>query len=99
MTMFDAKFFDDIANRLAESVPASFKDIRDDLKNNFRSILQDAFSKLDLVTREEFDTQTAVLARTREKLDALEETITALESHLASPQKQTPVNPKTDEKE
>jgi len=70
--MIDPKIFDDIAEKLSNAVPSNIKGIRDDMKKNFRSILQGAFSKFDLVTREEFDTQVKVLLRTREKLEALE---------------------------
>jgi len=77
--MIDPKMFDDIAEKLSNAVPSNVKAIRDDLKKNFRSILQGAFAKFDLVTREEFDTQVKVLARTRTKLDNLEKEISAIE--------------------
>ena len=63
---------EDLARKLAESVPAGLKSMRDDLESNFRSVLKSGLDKLDLVTREEFEVQQAVLARTREKLEALE---------------------------
>jgi len=53
--------------------------VRDDLEQNFRSLLQSSLSRLDLVTREEFEVQQAVLARTREKLEALELRLKSLE--------------------
>jgi hypothetical protein len=53
--------------------------VRDDLEQNFRSVLQSSLSRLDLVTREEFEVQQAVLARTREKLEALELRLKSLE--------------------
>ena len=53
--------------------------MRDDLEQNFRSLLQSSLSRLDLVTREEFEVQQAVLARTREKLEALELRLKSLE--------------------
>jgi BMFP domain-containing protein YqiC len=52
----------------------------EDMERNFKSLLQSALSRLDLVTREEFDVQMAVLSRTREKLEALETRLTELES-------------------
>jgi len=61
-----------LARKLTESMPAGLRSVRDDLENNFRSVLRASLSKLDLVTREEFEVQEAVLARTREKLEALE---------------------------
>jgi BMFP domain-containing protein YqiC len=53
----------------------------DDLESNFRSVLQTGLGKLDLVTREEFEVQQAVLARTREKLEALEAKLEDIESN------------------
>lgn len=60
-----------LARKLAESVPEGLRSVREDLETNFRSVLQSGISKLDLVTREEFEVQEAVLERTREKLEAL----------------------------
>jgi hypothetical protein len=54
--------------------------MRDDLEQNFRSVLRGGLEKLDLVTREEFEVQEAVLARTREKLEALEKRVAEFES-------------------
>ncbi len=72
-----------LARKLAESVPDALRSVRDDLETNFRSVLKTGIGKLDLVTREEFEVQEAVLARTREKLDALEAQLAELEkSHL-----------------
>jgi BMFP domain-containing protein YqiC len=61
-----------IARKLADAVPEGLRSIREDLEKNFRSVLRSSLSKLDLVTREEFEVQEAVLAKTREKLEALE---------------------------
>ncbi len=63
---------ENLAKKLAESVPEGLRSMRDDLETNFRGVLQSGISKLDLVTREEFEVQEAVLARTREKLERLE---------------------------
>lgn len=75
--MLDSKIIDDISRRigalLAEAPVA-------DIEKNLRPLLQSAFAKLDLVTREEFDVQTQVLLRTREHLDRLEQRLAALES-------------------
>ena len=70
---------DDIAGRLAEAVPQNLKAIGEDLEHNFKSLLQTGLAKMDLVTREEFDVQVAVLARTREKLEALEARLAELQ--------------------
>ncbi len=70
---------EDLAKKLADAVPEGLKSLREDLEQNFRSVLQSGLSKLDLVTREEFEVQEAVLAKTREKLDALEATLQEME--------------------
>jgi BMFP domain-containing protein YqiC len=80
--MFDTKAIDDIANRLADSIPSGFHHLKADLEKNFHAILQSALAKLDLVTREEFEVQKAVLAKTRSKLDDLERRIAELEQQL-----------------
>jgi BMFP domain-containing protein YqiC len=71
---------ENIARKLAEAVPEGLRSVREDLENNFRSVLRASLSKLDLVTREEFEVQEAVLARTREKLEALEGRLEELEN-------------------
>ena len=72
---------ENIARRLAEAVPEGLRSVREDLESNFRSVLRSSLSKLDLVTREEFEVQEAVLARTREKLEALEALVRELEQN------------------
>jgi BMFP domain-containing protein YqiC len=69
-----------IAKKLAEAVPEGLRSMRDDLEQNFRSVLRASLAKLDLVTRDEFEVQEAVLARTRAKLEALEAKVQELES-------------------
>ncbi len=63
---------EDIARKLTDAVPEGLRSMREDLENNFRSVLRSSLAKLDLVTREEFEVQEAVLAKTRAKLEALE---------------------------
>ncbi len=70
---------DDLAGRLAEAVPQNLKAIGEDLERNVKSLLQTGLAKMDLVTRDEFDVQVAVLARTREKLEALEARLAKLQ--------------------
>ena len=70
---------ENIARKLAEAVPEGLRSVREDLENNFRSVLRASLSKLDLVTREEFEVQEAVLAKTREKLEALEARVSEIE--------------------
>ena len=74
---------ENLAAKLAESLPEGLRSMREDLEQNFRSVLRARLSRLDLVTREEFDVQEAVLARTREKLEALERRLDELESGAA----------------
>lgn len=78
--MMDPKLIDDLARRLSNAVPTGLREAQQDLEKNFRTVLQNTLAKLDLVTREEFDVQTRLLARTRAKLEALEKTVTELES-------------------
>ena len=77
--------FDDLARRLADAVPDSMRNFGRDLEGNFKAILQAQLSKLDLVTRHEFDVQSALLARTRAALSALEARVKELETKLTSP--------------
>jgi ubiquinone biosynthesis accessory factor UbiK len=76
---FDPRLIDDLARRLAGSVPDGLVALRRDLEQNFKGVLQAGLAKYDLVTREEFDVQTAVLRRTREKLADLEKRLRDLE--------------------
>ena len=78
---------DKLARTLADAVPGGLRSVREDLEQTFRGILKGALDRLDLVTREEFDVQQAVLARTREKLDALEQRLAGLETVSAAGRK------------
>jgi BMFP domain-containing protein YqiC len=77
--MIDAKFIDDLAKRVAGSLPTGLQVLQEDLQKNIRSALESGLGHLELVTREEFELQRAVLARTREKLERLEKQIENLE--------------------
>ena len=80
---FDPRFFDDLAKRLSEAMPPQFAALKADLEATFRAVLQAGLAKLELVTRQDFDVQAGVLARTRDKLSQLEARLAALESGLA----------------
>jgi BMFP domain-containing protein YqiC len=83
MIMGKTNFFDDLQskiNQALENSPAK------DIEKNVKTMLSQGFSKLDLVTREEFDVQMQVLAKTRAKLEALEARVTELEGQLKKPQ-------------
>ena len=79
----DSFRIDEIARRLLESVPPALRTVQKDLETNFRSVLRSSLGKLDLVTRDEFDTQTRVLERTRARLAELEARLQALEGASA----------------
>ena len=84
-TMIDLSQLDDLARRLSSLVPPALRqplsgEAREELQQNFKSVLQAGLGKLDLVTREEFDVQRAVLLHTREQLEALQRTVAELES-------------------
>jgi len=78
------KSIDRLAKTLADTVPQGLRSVRDDLEKNFQSALKSGLGKLDLVTREEFEVQEAVLARTREKLEALESRLAKMETKPAT---------------
>lgn len=74
--MFDARIIEDLADRLSAIIPPGAAIMRDELRKQFRVILQQTLREhFNLVSREEFDAQVAVLARTREKVEALEKTL------------------------
>ena len=77
--MVDPKIIDDLARRVSAAVPEGVRALQADLEQNFRAALQAGLGRLDLVTREEFDVQRGVLKRTRQKLEALEARLEALE--------------------
>ncbi|MGC2165224.1 MAG: accessory factor UbiK family protein [Gallionella sp.] len=82
--MLNANFFEDLTAKLtaaANSSPAK------DIEKNFRALLAQGFTKLDLVTREEFDIQVQVLSRPRELLTALEAKVAELEAQIAATKK------------
>lgn len=80
--MFDPKLIDDFARKLADSIPTGLQSLQVDLSKNLRRSLEAALSRLDLVTREEFDLQCAVLKRSRETILGLEQQIADLEKAL-----------------
>jgi len=83
--MIDLSQLDELARRLGSLVPPGLREGREELQQNFKAVLQAGLGKLDLVTREEFDVQRAVLARTREKLEALERQLAELAGDAPQP--------------
>lgn len=81
--MIDLSTIDELARKLSANVPPGVRALREDMEQQFRAVLQNAFEKLEVVTREEFEVQQAVLARTREKLEALAAKVGELEQVAA----------------
>jgi ubiquinone biosynthesis accessory factor UbiK len=80
----DLAQIDELARRLSSLVPSGLRDSREELQQNFKSVLQTGLGKLDLVTRDEFDVQRAVLLRTRDKLNELQRAVAQIEAQLAA---------------
>lgn len=78
--MINANKIDEFIQSVSNALPTGLRDIKQDVEDNVRSAMTGAFAKLDLVTREEFEVQSQVLLRTREKLEALEKVVAALEA-------------------
>lgn len=76
--MFAPKQLEDLAKNLFSALPVSLQNLESDIQQQFKDILSATFTRMDLVTREEFDVQIKVLARTREKIEALQMQVDAL---------------------
>ena len=83
--MLKSNDFQDLAKRLSHTLPPGLSGVAEDIEKNFHAVLQAAFEKMQLVGREEFEVQRAVLARTRQKLEQLEARVTELEARLNRP--------------
>ncbi len=77
------KKVEQILSEVSKIIPDDLQNIRQDIENNLRASLTASLAKMDLVTREEFDVQTALLQRTRAQLERLEEKLAAMEKQLA----------------
>ncbi|AFJ02281.1 hypothetical protein Q7C_1126 [Methylophaga frappieri] len=84
--MIDSKKIDELVDTVTKSLPPGILQMREEAEKNIRAGLTATFNKLDLVTREEFDVQSQVLLRTREKLEALEKRVAELEQQTSSNQ-------------
>jgi len=82
--MIDTKKIEQLARQVHEAMPKGIREFGDDVEKKIRQVLQAQLTRMDLVNREEFDVQTQVLLRTREKLAALEQRLAQLESHQPS---------------
>ena len=85
MNFIDASGLDELARRLADSVPESVRAFGRDLEGNFKAVLQAQLSKLNLVSRQEFDVQAAILERTQAKLTTMETRLKEIEAKLTPP--------------
>ena len=85
MSFIDASGLDELARRLADSVPESVRAFGRDLEGNFKAVLQAQLSKLNLVNRQEFDVQAAILERTQAKLTTMETRLKEIEAKLTPP--------------
>ena len=83
MAAFNSDSLDDLARRLAAAIPDSVRSVGRDIEGNFKAVLQAQLSKLNLVSRQEFDVQAALLNRTQTVLAAMEERVKELETKLA----------------
>ena len=85
--MLDPKKFEDVVRRLGEGFPEVVAGARSDVEKTIRLGVQQVLASMEVVTREEFEVQRMVLSRTRERLEALEKRVAALEAlHAAKPQ-------------
>ena len=82
--MLDPKKLEELAKQISNAVPPGMRNAAEGAETRVKQVLQSQLSKLDLVSREEFDIQSQVLIRTREKLDAMEARLTALEAQQQS---------------
>ena len=80
--MVDPRVLEELMTRIAAALPPEMGRLRDDVNRNLRAAVTSALARMDIVTREEFDVQAAVLARTREKLDTLDKQVASLEKKL-----------------
>jgi BMFP domain-containing protein YqiC len=83
--MIDPRAFDEIAARLSRVLPPGLRGLRTELEDNFRAVLRANLDRLELVSRERFDTQAELLARTQTRLAALEKRLKALEISAVEP--------------
>ena len=80
--MINAPFIEELVNRLSAVLPEGVTDLQQDVEKNVRAVVQSTLSKFNLVTREEFEVQTKVLANSRAKLVQLEQRVAELEQRL-----------------
>lgn len=82
--MINAKKIEDIAKQVTDAIPPGLKNLANDFEDKTKTVIQRKLSELDVVSREEFDVQTQVLLKTREKLVELEAKVAQLEATISS---------------
>jgi len=82
--MFDPKIFDDLSRKLVDGLPSGLQSLQDDVERNVKASLEAALRQMNLVSRDDFEIQQAILMRTREKVEALEKRVAELETQLKS---------------
>lgn len=78
--MIDARLFDEMADKMASFLPPGVSELRDDFERNAKAVMQSTLSKMDLVSREDFDVQSALLQKSLKRLKELEERVAELEA-------------------
>ncbi|XQW85020.1 ubiquinone biosynthesis accessory factor UbiK [Thalassotalea piscium] len=81
--MINSKKIEDIAKQVTDAIPPGLKNLANDFEEKTKTVIQRKLSELDVISREEFDVQTQVLLKTREKLAALEVKVAELEAKLS----------------
>lgn len=82
--MIDSRLLDEISSALGRHLPPSVRAVKDDFEKNARSVVQSSLERMDLVTREDYDIQVALVSRLRARLDALEARVGSLEADASS---------------
>ena len=84
--MINSKKIEDIAKQVTEAIPPGLKNLANDFEDKTKTVIQRKLTELDVISREEFDVQTQVLLKTREKLAALEAKVADLEAKISEKQ-------------
>lgn len=83
--LFDPRRLEEVVERVQRALPADVANLGEDVKRNVQAAIEASLRRMDIVTREEFDIQSAVLARTREQLEQLERRLADLEAGRTEP--------------
>lgn len=97
--MINPKKLEEIAKQIADSVPSGVKNFAEDIENKTKQVIQRKLSNMDFVSKDEFDVQTQVLQRTREKLEALEKKVAVMmgEVEVAEPENELETTPEKEQ--